>query len=98
MKNEADIAITDKTAKLLPNFLKVCVASNPAKKKSPKPSIIIPFNAGRIGNATTTGRLRLTVVVAAETMVLVTKTKITSIIVNKVEKMSVVFHVNKLPR
>jgi len=35
---ESVIAIAEAIAVFLPNFLRVCVASVPAKKKSPKPN------------------------------------------------------------
>ncbi|MGC9345889.1 MAG: hypothetical protein ACP5ER_03750, partial [Candidatus Bathyarchaeales archaeon] len=60
MKNDIDIAKTDETAKPLPNFFKVCMAINPAKKKSPKPKDMksVPHSvtiAGTVGNEMSTG-------------------------------------------
>ena len=83
-------------------FLNVCTHNNPAKKKSPNPKIIFPTFSpiiimGTIGKEIATGSWRLNTVEAAETIVPVISTKMTSIMVKRAVKRIVVFHVNKLP-
>jgi len=97
IKNEIITATVVKIAKFLLNFLEVCIVSTPARKKSPTPSNIFPLNAGMIGKVTTTGRFKLMAVVAAEIIVPVTRTNITSKTVSATEN-TVVLQVSKLVR
>ena len=91
------------TVKFFPYLFRVCIPSNPAKKRSRRPSdrkrghssVII---VGNTGKDTKIGNLKIDSCCAAETIAPVNKTNIMSIIVKRPEKNNVVFHENKLPR
>jgi len=99
--NEMQIVTSDAMAVLLPNRFIVCDERTPAKKKSPKPSLIMSMPCaleivGIVGNATRTGSPNPEICSAACTIVPVSQTSTMSKAVMKAAKMKTVFQVNRL--
>ena len=101
MKKDKLIPKREMIAEVFPKSFDVCIVSNPAKKKSPKPkdkNAIFPliYIGGIIGIEIRIGNRRAETLRAAETIDPVNNTKITSIIVSNPTKTRVVFQENKL--
>ena len=96
-KKTSTIVAVDVSPNFLPYFCVFWIPRSPRNSMSPKPRKVVPPIKGNVGNFTPTGNPKSRTFCAESTMNPVTRTWMTSMIVIRETKPSVVFHVKIVP-